>query len=231
MELSRHLQRKSRRGQGHEINWGKGGSGMKLGLYMATQWRQGADLGTRAQEPDRAGAGCQGERPCLAHGRAAFRVEPLADVPGHAIAGAARRRGRGHAAGAGAAAAAAAQPGDRRGGNGDARLADRRQRHHRPGAGLSPGGVRFDRRVHEGARAALRRGRRGDPQAVARRRRRASRPLPYAQQGAGQRKTQEPRRAADLDGGRFRAAGQARGKARRRLVPLADGDAEGRRQG
>jgi len=41
---------------------------------------------------------------------------------------------------------------------------------------LPPGGVRFDRRALQGARAALRRGRRGDPQDVRGRRRRASRP-------------------------------------------------------
>src|SRR3981189_1221913 len=50
------------------------------------------------------------------------------------------------------------------------------------------------------------------------RRRRPHGPCPSLRQGAGPPKTQASRRAADLDGGRLRAAGQARGQARRRLV-------------
>src|SRR5260370_914150 len=111
-----------------------------------------------AQEPDRAGEDRQGERAYLTDGRAAFRVEPIADVPGDAVAGAARGRSRGHEAGAGAVAPAAAQSGGRRRGNGDARLALRWQRHPRPGAGLSPGGVRLHPHPLQGTPAALRRG-------------------------------------------------------------------------
>jgi alkanesulfonate monooxygenase SsuD/methylene tetrahydromethanopterin reductase-like flavin-dependent oxidoreductase (luciferase family) len=52
----------------------------------------------------------------------------------------------------------------------------------------------------------------------------------HTQQGAGQHKAQAAGWAADLDGGRFRGAGQARRKARRCLVPVADGERERRGQ-
>src|SRR5471032_1343856 len=57
---------------------------------------RGPRTGTR--QPDRAGPRLEGERARLDHGRAAFCVEPAANVSSHAVAGAARRRGRRHEA-------------------------------------------------------------------------------------------------------------------------------------
>src|ERR1700741_5148403 len=110
---------------------------MKLGLYMATQWRQGADLGpelanlleqVRVAKASGLGSLMVGQHfgsTPLQMFPAIALLAPLAaaaDFPGDAFARPPRRRGRGHAAGAGAAAAAAAQSGDRGRGVRDVRL-------------------------------------------------------------------------------------------------------------
>src|SRR5262249_24889876 len=55
-------------------------------------------------------------------------------------------------------------------------------------------------------------------------------PLQSASEGAGEHQAQAAGRAADLDGGRFGGAGQARRQARRCVVSLADGERAGCRQ-
>src|SRR5580693_3651584 len=118
-----------------------GGQAMKLGLYMATQWRQGADLGPELLNL------IEQTRVAKASGLASLMVgqhfvsSPLQMFQAMPLL-----------------ARLAVEA--------DARLADRRQCRHRAGAGLSSGGVRLDRRAVQGARAALRGGRRGHPQAV-----------------------------------------------------------------
>ena len=165
---------------------------MKLGLYMATQWRQGADLGPELKNL------IEQVRVAKASGLASLMVgqhfvsSPLQMFQAMPLLARLAAEAEGMRLGPGLLLLPLLNPVIVAEETRDARLADRRQRHHRPGAGLSPRGVRFDRRALQGARAALRRGRRGDPQAVARRCRRASRPLPYAQQRAGQRKPKSP---------------------------------------
>ena len=84
---------------------------------------------------------------------------------------------------------------------------------------------------YQGARAALRRGRRGDPQAVARRRRRAQRPLTTrSSKVQASLKPKQPGGPPIWMAGDSEVAGQARGQARRRLDALADGERGGRRR-
>jgi len=154
-------------------------------LHGDASGARGADLGPEARKPDRAGAGRQGEWTGLAHGRAAFRVEPVADVPGHAVCWrGSPPRPRAMQVGPGLLLLPLLNPVIVAEGDGDARLALRRQRHHRPGGWAIA--RRSSTRSASPSRSACRAFVEGVEvirKNVARRYRRASRSLPYAHQG------------------------------------------------
>ena len=177
---------------------------MKLGLYMATQWRQGADLGPELENL------IEQVRVSKASGLASLMVgqhfvsSPLQMFQAMPLLARLAAEAEGMQLGPGLlllpllnpviVAEETATLDWLCGGNAIIGL----------GLGYRQEEFEFDRRALQGARAALRRGRRGHPQAVARRRRRASRPLPYAERRAVEPEAQAAGRPADLDGGRFR---------------------------
>ena len=156
---------------------------MKLGLYMATQWRQGADLGPELKNL------IEQVRVAKASGLSSLMVgqhfvsRPLQMFQAMPLLARLAAEAQGMRLGPGLLLLPLLNPVivaeetatldwlcD---GNAIIGL----------GLGYRQEEFELDRHPLQGARAAFRRGRRGDPQAVARRYRRASRPLPHAPSG------------------------------------------------